>query len=110
MPVSLATAKKIKSLTPQQRKAIKIAKDHNISAKRIQTLNKLTPSQGKVVSVAKKNNLSVENISALKLVKKYKTPFVIQHSQGTPENMQIKPSYKNELLDIYDFFVKNVNF
>ena len=66
MPVSLATAKKIKSLSPQQRKAIKIAKDHNISAKQIQTLIKLTPSQRKVVSVAKKNNLSVEQMKAIK--------------------------------------------
>ena len=24
--------------------------------------------------------------------------------KGTPKNMQIKPSYKNVLLDIYDFF------
>ena len=38
------------------------------------------------------------------ILKKYKIPFVIHHSKGTPENMQIKPSYKNELLDIYDFF------
>ena len=38
------------------------------------------------------------------ILKKYKIPFVIQHSQGVPENMQNKPRYKNELLDIYDFF------
>ena len=44
------------------------------------------------------------------ILKKYKTPFVIQHSKGTPEIMQIKPSYKNELLDIYDFFEKKINF
>ncbi len=42
------------------------------------------------------------------ILKKYKTPFVIQHSKGTPENMQIKPSYKNELLDIYDFFEEKI--
>ena len=40
----------------------------------------------------------------LEVLKKHKTPFVIQHSQGIPENMQKKPTYKNELLDIYDFF------
>jgi len=40
----------------------------------------------------------------INILKKYKTPFVIQHSQGTPEDMQKNPSYKNELLDIYDFF------
>ena len=40
----------------------------------------------------------------INVLKKYKIPFVIQHSQGTPESMQKKPVYKNELLDIYDFF------
>ncbi len=44
----------------------------------------------------------------LNILKKYKIPFVIQHSQGSPENMQKKPSYKNELLDIYDFFEKKI--
>ena len=44
------------------------------------------------------------------ILKKYKTPFVIQHSKGTPENMQNNPVYKNELLDIYDFFEKKINF
>ena len=42
------------------------------------------------------------------ILKKYKIPFVVQHSKGTPENMQIKPSYKNELLDIYDFFENKI--
>ena len=44
----------------------------------------------------------------LDILKKYQIPFVIQHSKGTPENMQIKPTYKNELLDIYDFFEKKI--
>ncbi len=42
------------------------------------------------------------------VLKKYKVPFVIQHSQGTPENMQKSPRYKNELLDIYDFFENKI--
>ena len=46
----------------------------------------------------------------IKILKKNKIPFVIQHSQGTPENMQIRPSYKNELLDIYDFFEEKIKF
>ena len=45
----------------------------------------------------------------LNVLKKYKVPFVIQHSQGNPENMQKNPRYKNELLDIYDFFEKKIN-
>ena len=46
----------------------------------------------------------------INVLKKSKIPFVIQHSQGTPENMQNNPSYKNELLDIYDFFEERVKF
>jgi dihydropteroate synthase len=46
----------------------------------------------------------------INVLKKYKIPFVIQHSQGTPQNMQNKPRYKNELLEIYDFFEQKINF
>ena len=44
----------------------------------------------------------------LAVLKKNKIPFVIQHSKGTPENMQKNPNYKNELLDIYDYFEKKI--
>ena len=44
------------------------------------------------------------------VLKKYKVPFIIQHTKGIPENMQNKPSYKNELLDIYDFFEQKIKF
>jgi len=50
------------------------------------------------------------DIETINILRKYKTPFVIQHSQGIPKNMQIKPSYKNELLDIYDFFEDKIKF
>ena len=50
------------------------------------------------------------DLNTLNILKKYKTPFVIHHSQGTPDNMQINPTYKNELLDIYDFFEKKIEF
>ena len=43
-------------------------------------------------------------------LKKYKIPFVIQHSKGIPINMQNKPSYKNELLDIFDFFENKIKY
>ena len=46
----------------------------------------------------------------IKILRKHKTPFVIQHSQGTPENMQNNPKYKDELLDIYDFFEEKIKF
>jgi len=48
------------------------------------------------------------DINTLNILKKYKTPFVIQHTQGNPENMQNKPRYENELLDIYDFFENKI--
>ncbi len=44
----------------------------------------------------------------LTVLKKNKIPFVIQHSIGTPDNMQKNPNYKNELLDIYDFFEEKI--
>jgi len=46
----------------------------------------------------------------INVLKKSKSPFVIQHSQGTPENMQNNPKYKNELLEIYDFFEEKIKF
>jgi dihydropteroate synthase len=44
------------------------------------------------------------------ILKKYKIPLVIQHTQGIPEDMQNYPRYENELLDIYDFFEKKIKF
>ena len=50
------------------------------------------------------------DLKTINILNKYKTPFVIQHSQGIPENMQKNPRYKNELLDIYDFFDQKIKF
>jgi dihydropteroate synthase len=46
----------------------------------------------------------------INVLKKNLTPFVIQHSQGTPGKMQNNPRYKNELLDIYDYFEEKIKF
>ena len=46
--------------------------------------------------------------NTLKILKNKKTPFIIHHIQGNPQTMQIKPSYKNVMLDIYDFFEKKI--
>ena len=46
-------------------------------------------------------NYDPETINYLRKTKK---PFVIHHMKGIPKNMQTKPTYKNVLLDIYDFF------
>ena len=53
------------------------------------------------------SGLSYDN-NTMNILKKYKIPFVVHHSQGIPENMQNKPKYKNELLDIYDIFEKKI--
>ena len=61
----------------------------------------------KIINDVSGLNYDSETINVLK---KNKIPFVIQHSQGIPENMQNKPRYKNELLEIYDFFEQKINF
>jgi dihydropteroate synthase len=46
---------------------------------------------------------------AINKIKNYNVWKVLHHMQGTPSTMQIKPSYKNVLLDVYDFFEKKIN-
>ena len=46
----------------------------------------------------------------INFLKKTKKPFVIHHMKGTPKDMQIKPSYSNVLLDIYDFFENKLKY
>ena len=48
--------------------------------------------------------------NSINILRKYNTPFVIHHIQGTPETMQINPKYKNVLFDIYDFFEKKIEY
>ena len=59
----------------------------------------------------------INDVSGLKydkktisVLKKYKTPFVIHHIQGTPATMQVNPKYKNVLFDIYDFFEERIKY
>ena len=59
----------------------------------------------------------INDISGLKydkksisVLKKYKTPFIIHHIQGTPDTMQVNPKYKNVLFDIYDFFEERIKY
>ena len=47
--------------------------------------------------------------NTVNVLKKTKIPFIINHSKGTPKNMQKNPKYKNVLLDIYDFFESKIN-
>ena len=45
---------------------------------------------------------------SIKILKKYNTPFVIHHIQGSPSTMQTSPKYKNVLFDIYDYFEERI--
>ena len=40
----------------------------------------------------------------INFLKKTKLSFVLHHMKGTPQTMQNNPSYKNVLLDVYDYF------
>ncbi len=42
------------------------------------------------------------------IIKKNKISKVLHHMQGTPNTMQVRPSYDNVLLDIYDYFEENI--
>ena len=57
----------------------------------------------------------INDVSALdfdpdseELVIKLKKPIILNHSQGTPEIMQNNPSYRNVLIDIYDYFEEKI--
>ena len=55
------------------------------------------------------SGLNYDN-NSIDILKKYNTPFVLQHSLGNPDVMQKNPKYKNVLLDIYDFFEEKIKF
>lgn len=44
------------------------------------------------------------------VVKDSGKPIILNHSQGTPENMQNNPTYENVLLDIFDYFENKIKF
>ena len=46
--------------------------------------------------------------NSINILKKYKIPFVLQHSLGNPDVMQNNPKFNNVLLDIYDFFEQKI--
>ena len=102
-------------------KAISIKKEWNRIKKTIKKIDKKIPlsldtRKSEIMEKGIKNGiLLINDISGLNydsktinILKKYNIPFVIHHSQGIPENMQIRPNYRNELLDIYDFFEEKI--
>ena len=55
------------------------------------------------------SGLSYDN-KTINFLKKTKKPFVLHHMKGSTKTMQIKPIYKNVLLDIYDYFEERLNY
>ena len=53
------------------------------------------------------SGFNYEKISPF-VVRKNKIGKVLHHMQGTPNTMQINPRYNHVLLDIYDYFEKNI--
>ena len=44
----------------------------------------------------------------LATVGKLKLPYVLMHTQGTPQTMQQNPQYKNVVTDVFDFFTQQI--
>ena len=79
----------------------------SLDTRKSEIMNKGIKKRVKLINDVSGLSYDSETVNVLR---KFKTPFVIHHTQGTPENMQNNPTYKNELLDIYDFFEKKIKF
>lgn len=44
----------------------------------------------------------------LATVGKLKLPYILMHTQGTPQTMQQNPQYKNVVVDVFDFFIQQI--
>ena len=56
------------------------------------------------------NDISAGNFDEeiIPTVGKLKVPYVCMHMQGTPETMQLNPTYNNITLEIIQFFIKKI--
>ncbi len=80
------------------------------------TLLSIDTRKSLVMNFSMKNNVDIVNdVSCFKFdprsfdtVKSQNVWKVIHHMQGTPQTMQINPQYNNVLLDIYDFFERQI--
>ena len=80
------------------------------------TLLSIDTRKSLVMNFSIKNKVDIINdiscfkfdLKAFDTIKNKKLWKIIHHMQGTPQNMQINPSYKNVLLDIYDFFEEEI--
>lgn len=56
------------------------------------------------------NDISGGNLdkNMFNIISKYNCPYVLMHMQGTPKDMQIKPTYKDTIKDIIMFFTEKI--
>ena len=81
-----------------------------------QTLLSIDTRKSSIMEKAIKSKVDIINdVSCFKFDKKsYKTISnknlykIVHHMKGTPQTMQIKPKYNHVLLDIYDFFEREI--
>ncbi len=80
------------------------------------TLLSIDTRKSLVMKFSIKNNVDIINdVSCFKFdlksfdtIKNHNLWKVIHHMQGTPQTMQVNPKYRHVILDIYDFFEKEV--
>ena len=80
------------------------------------TLLSIDTRKSLVMNFSIKHNIDIVNdVSCFKfdpksfnIIKNQNLWKIIHHMQGTPQTMQIKPKYNHVLLDIYDFFEKEI--
>jgi len=56
------------------------------------------------------NDISGGNLdkNMFNIISKYNCPYILMHMQGTPKDMQIKPTYKNTIKEIITFFTDKI--
>jgi dihydropteroate synthase len=80
------------------------------------TLLSIDTRKSQVMNFSIKHNVDIINdVSCFKfdtksfsMIKNQNLWKIIHHMQGTPQTMQINPKYKHVLLDIYDFFEREI--
>jgi dihydropteroate synthase len=50
-----------------------------------------------------------EDEKMFETIAKFQVPYIMMHMQGTPQSMQINPTYNNVVLDIIKFFSEKIN-
>src|SRR6056300_622960 len=78
----------------------------SIDTRKAEVMKEAVKSGAKIINDV--SALDFDNDS-FETVIKLKKPFILNHSQGTPDIMQNNPKYQNVLLDIYDYFENKIN-